>query len=215
MLAVVLAVAAAGASSGSTVETIDFAITRDGKPIGRHTIQFSQSGDETIVDIAIDIEVRMMIFPVFTYEHRNREVWRDGRLIGLETTTNDNGEALFVRAWETADGLQVENNGGTFTAPAEILPTSYWHPQTARQSQMLDTQNGELVALTVRPLGSDAVDLEGSAVAARKYEVTGDLDLTVWYTPDGAWAKLMFAARGADIEYVPIGAWAAFLEGGA
>lgn len=192
---------------------IEFQITRGGKAIGSHKITFAQDGPETIVDVAIEIDVRMMVFPVFSYRHRNREVWRDGVLVALDTETNDNGDELFVRARATVDGLEVENRDGVFVAPAEVLPTSYWHPETARQRQLLDTQNGELVDLVVRPLGSDPVLVGDQAVAARKYDVSGDLDLVVWYTPEGDWAKLMFAARGADIEYVPVGEWAARLEG--
>ena len=218
-LAICLALlAAAGSADAETTAdvppAIEFAITRGGKTIGAHSIMFSRDGADTIVEVAIDIDVRMMVFPVFSYRHRNREVWRGGALVALDTTTDDNGDTLFVRAQATPEGLRVESPSGSFVAPPGILPTSYWHPETARQQQLLDTQNGEVVDMTVRPLGSDPVLVDGVSVAARKYDVSGDLDLAVWYTPDGAWAKLQFAARGADIEYVPVGAWARRLESG-
>jgi hypothetical protein len=67
---------------------------------------------------------------------------------------------------------------------------------------LLDTQHGRLIDVTVRPGGDETVMLEGRSVAVKRFQVSGDLDLTIWYTHDGEWAKTSFEARGAEIVYV-------------
>ena len=69
-----------------------FEVRRGDKPIGTHSIRFRQNGSETQVDIDINLRVGFGPITMFRYEHSNREIWRDGKLISLDTATNDNGE---------------------------------------------------------------------------------------------------------------------------
>ena len=60
-----------------------------------------------------------------------------------------------------------------------------------------------MLDVEVQQTGLEPVALaDGRSVEAERYEVTGDMNITVWYTPQGEWVKLAFPARGADIEYV-------------
>ena len=67
---------------------------------------------------------------------------------------------------------------------------------------------GRLLDVTIRPFGQGSVAAGGAVVPVRKYAVSGDLDLEVWYTAQGEWAKIAFEARGTTINYAPADAWA-------
>jgi hypothetical protein len=41
----------------------------------------------------------------------------------------------------------------------------------------------------------------GSLEKAARYRVSGDLELDLWYLPNGEWAGLEFVARGSKIRY--------------
>jgi hypothetical protein len=181
-----------------------FDILREGGRIGRHTVTFRRDAARLEVDIAIDIEVRLAFLTLFRYRHRNRELWQDGRLIGLDSSTDDNGTDHRVRARAGADGLRVEADGAVYWAPRDILPTSYWHPRTPAQSRLLDTQKGRLLTVDVAPLGREILPLAGGEVAALRYAMSGDLALDLWYAPDGRWLKVAFEARGARVDYRPL-----------
>mgnify|MGYP006969424961 CR=1 FL=1 len=191
------AVAAAVPAQGSG-RRISFDVQRDGTTIGRHEVALRRNGDYLEVDVSIDLAVHLAFIPVFSYRHRNHEVWKDGRLVSLDSETNDDGERFSVTARSQPDGLHVVGSGGAFRVPATIVPTSYWNPLTIDQSRLLDSQHGRI--LSVRSdLVSDGERIDG--VPARRYRVTGDLDLDLWYSEKGEWLKIAFEARGAEVVY--------------
>ena len=177
---------------------MEFDILREGSSIGRHSLWFRRDGPLLRVDIDIEIDIYLAFFRVFSYRHRNSEVWKADRLVSLETETDDDGEPYRVSAWAVPDGLRVEGSGGDYLAPAGTIPTSYWNMRTVRQSLLLDTQRGGLLDVRVATLGQERLT---SGQAARRYQVSGDLDLELWYSPAGEWLKIAFEARGAEISY--------------
>ena len=179
----------------------DFEILRGGTPIGRHTIDFRRDGADLHVDIAIDIAVELMFITVFRYTHRNHEIWRDGRLVSIETRTDDDGTAYRVSGRATNSGFRVTGSAGNFLAPADIVPTSYWSPRTPGQTALLDTQRGRIVAVAITPGGTERLATPTGPVEAKRFAVDGDLRLSLWYTPAGEWAKIAFEARGDRVEY--------------
>ena len=182
---------------------LTFDVVRCGKSIGKHEITFREVGDETHVDIDIELTVKIGFVTVFRYRHQNTEVWRGGNLISVATDTNDNGDAYEVRARRDGDGLLVKTLDEEHVLPGTAIPTSYWNPAILKNPQWLDTQRGIMLNIEVEPAGLELVSLaDGRTVEAQRYEVSGDLTITVWYTPKGEWVKLAFPARGADIEYV-------------
>src|SRR3546814_14178916 len=108
--------------------------------MGTHRIAFRQEGRALRVDIAIDIAVRFGPIPIFRYTHRNSEIWEDGRLRALNARTDDNGEIFQARARGVPGGLRVEGAEGGVTAPADILPTSYWNVGLVRRPAVLRSE---------------------------------------------------------------------------
>lgn len=180
-----------------------FDVMRGDKLIGRHIITFSDVDGETHVDIEVSLLVKIGFLTVFRYGHTNREVWRGGRLVSVTTDTDDNGKLFEVRAEKRADGFHVQTLAGESVLTAAITPTSYWNSKILKNLRWFDTQRGILLEIDLEEGDIEPVVLaNGQSVEARRYEVTGDLNQTVWYTPEGEWVKLSFLARGADIEYV-------------
>jgi hypothetical protein len=209
LIAVIVATAAAPLMAAlPPARQMAFAILSGDDPIGHHSVTFERRGEDLAVDIDIAIEVRFAFFTLFRYRHENRELWRDGRLVSLDTKTDDDGTPYAVKARATPDGLWVEGAEGGFLAPKEIIPTSYWNPATIEQTRLLDTQRGGLMEVSIQPFGKDAMATGSAVVPLRKYAITGDLNLDVWYSEQGEWAKIAFEARGTTIDYAPVDAWA-------
>lgn len=173
--------------------SLAFDVLRKGKPMGRHTISVRRNGPDIIADIAIDLKITFAFVTVFEYTHRNREVWRDNRLVSIETTTNNDGERFHIAGRADSTGFRVTNGSGVERMfAAEVLPTSYWHPRTPLATALLNTQTGELAKVSITPLPASPAD-----TSARQYVVTGDLDLNLWYA-DGCLEKLNFRAPSDD-----------------
>ncbi len=182
-------------------EGLAFDVFRDGDPLGRHTVAFWRDGEKLHVRIDILLEVNLAFITLFRYTHQNHEIWLDDKLIAIDTQTDDDGDKYWLRGRATEAGFEVEGSGGRFIAPANVLPTSYWRPETATRDRLLDTQHGRLVDVATVPIGKEVVEISGRQVEAMRYNVSGDLDLDLWYTQAGEWAKITFEARGAEVVY--------------
>lgn len=180
---------------------IAFSVYRDGAPLGRHELRFRREGPDLHVEIEIELEVKLAFLTLFRYSHRNHEVWRDGRLVSLETRTDDDGTPYRVSGRATERGFEVEGSNGRLVLPASIVPTSYWNPATLDQSVLLDTQKGGLRQVAVRALGLETLTAGGRGVPARRYRMTGDLELDLWYSPEGEWLRIAFEAKGSEVDY--------------
>ncbi len=181
---------------------IPFSVFRPEGRLGHHHVRFRRDGDRTVVDVDIRLQVDLGPVTLFRYTHRNREVWADDRLVSLDATTDDDGTAYRVTGRATGDGFQVEGSGGSFMAPADIMPSSYWHADTVNRDLLLHTQRGNLQHVETRPAGVETIEAGGRMIAARRYRMTGTLQVDAWYSEANQWVKLAFAARGSTIDYV-------------
>lgn len=181
---------------------IYFDVWREGSLIGSHRIDFTRQGDELRVDIAIELKVDFAYITVFRYQHRNREIWRDGRLLAMQSTTDDDGDRARVSLEARGGELAVEGTKFAGTVPGNLLPTTYWREDSIRAGRLVSSQDGRIFEVTVTPLGEEDVLSEGRLVKARHYSMRGDLDLDLWYDADGQWVRLTFkASDGSLIEY--------------
>ncbi|MEM7525529.1 MAG: DUF6134 family protein [Pseudomonadota bacterium] len=190
------------ASGALTAADLPFQVDMGGSPIGTHSVRFEQRGDELHAFIDIQFDVGFAFITLYEYEHSNHEVWRDGRLISIDTKTNDDGEQFTVKGEATAEGFRVEGSEGLLTLPADILPSSYWNPATLTAPMLLDTQKGRVLDAQFETLDAERIAPQtGATVRACRYRMSGDLDLDVWYDGAGRWVKLAFAFGGNDFEY--------------
>ncbi len=181
-----------------------FRVDRDGGEIGTHELRFERAGHGRIkVAIDIDLAVKFGPFTVFSYTHRNRTAWSDGRILYLSTRTDDDGEVYEVEAERRDDGklAVATKRGESAVAPAEILPTTYWMTATTAQDRLLNTQEGNLASVEMAPLGERKQQVPGGRVTATGYKMTGDVQAHIWYGPDGRWVGLSFEGRGKRVTY--------------
>ncbi|MGR9091904.1 MAG: DUF6134 family protein [Gammaproteobacteria bacterium] len=188
---IMLLIGAIGATAQAEPARVDLAfdVLRKDKPMGSHTISVRRDGADLVAEIAIDLKIKFAFVTLFEYAHRNREVWRDNRLVSIDTTTNNDGKLFRIAGRAGADGFHVTDGDGVerVFAPG-VLPTSYWHPRTPAATQLLNTQTGELATVSITPAPTAP-----AAGPGRQYVVSGDLDLNLWYA-DGCLQKLNFRA---------------------
>ena len=186
---------------GKGLNSIAFQINQDGSKVGHHTVNFHKIGRNLHVDIEIDINIQVLFISIYSYKHRNTEIWQDGKLLSIETETDDDGEKHWVRGKAEEGVFKVSSSSGDFVAPATIIPTSYWSQKTTAQSVLLDTQHGKLLDVTIKELDDTALDSPSVDISARHFVVTGDLDLYLWYSQTGDWIKTAFQVGGAEFSY--------------
>jgi hypothetical protein len=186
------------------VETRNFQVLRNGTPIGHHNVTIRRNGERT--DVNVDIRLRVTVAGVLTlyrYLHDSHEVWEGDRLVSLKSTTDNDGEAEYLNATAAPTGLQVDGSRFKGVLPADTMPTSYWRSDFVQRATIMDSQNGRRLDLTVKPSQLEMASAATSDMPAYRYDVTGEVDLTLWYGRDGRWVKTAFPAKdGSKIEYL-------------
>lgn len=208
--------ALASATEDAYPSIVNYAVTRNGQPVGRHTIAFQRQGALRIVDIDSHANVRVLGINAYRYTHRGREVWNGEQLQSLQATTDDNGRRSSVRAEHQGGRLAVERGTpaavGLVSAsasgasreylPADTMPTSQWKARQVTQSALLNTQDGTLIRVQVRSLGRENVRTGAGTIPAARYAYSGGLQMNQWFDDRGRWVKGSFVAfDGSTIEY--------------
>ena len=179
----------------------NFTVLRDGRSIGAHSITMARNGDETVVDVEVEMAVKMAFITVFRLEHSNRETWRHGRLVKIDTKTNDNGKDYKIAGTAKGSSFELVVNDEVLSIPSTIIPTSYWNPATVEQTVLLNSANGKLLDVAINRTETEQVKAWYGEVPADKYEMRGDLDLDLWYDADKHLVRLAFESRDSLIEY--------------
>jgi hypothetical protein len=187
---------------------IAFDVLRNGSSIGQHHLSFSQSGDALNVNIAIELLVKFAGITLFRYSLQGVERWQGGTFQSLDSSVNYNGDRLQVHAEKTAGGYSVvginhdnpAKNMPEYTAPPDTLPLTYWNKKMLNGT-ILNIQTAHCYKVTVTPAGWNALPTaNGGTITAQRYDLTGKLDLSVWYDNQSAWSGLEFQKSG-DIAY--------------
>lgn len=192
-----------GSARAEAAAPLVFTAYRNDSWFGAHKVTFAEEADARLtVEIEIAFDYKLAFVPLYRYRHRNREVWQDGRLIELDTETDDNGTPFRVLAKASGDRLLVDGSGGKLDLPGTAFTTSYWNEATIERGEWLDTQNGKLVRSKVSVGEPEPVLVAGNRIDARPYQLEGDINCTLWYQ-DGRWVKLRFIASDESvIDYV-------------
>lgn len=183
---------ASGAVHASTAQqTLRFKVYLDQTPIGEHSFELSTGEAEKEVVSRARFDVSVLIFKAYRYRHESRERWRDGCLERIQSATDDNGKDFQVLGERVADALRLEVNGQADRLPTCVSTFAYWDPDFLKRPRLLNPQTGELVDVRLEAQGRERRALRGREVDAERYRLRADdLDITLWYTPDGDWIGL-------------------------
>jgi len=192
------------AQTGAIPDDLRFVAKHRGTPAGEHRVSFRRDRDRLLVTTHISITVKVLIFTAFRFEHDAEEVWHDGRLVSVRSTTDDDGTRLMVSGDAVADGFRIIGEDGPYLAPAKLLTSNtLWDSRLIRETRLIDVQHGGEVGLVVKPLGLGMVDTPHGQVPASRYQIiTPNYAGSVYFDGDGRWVKGLIERQGETLEFV-------------
>ena len=222
LLAAVLSLAASSAlaQSASTTATPDteprvelaafpqpgkltYAVIRDGDKIGSQIVEFQRNGDQLLVLTSVKIEVTLLGITIYRFVHRSEEEWKGGELARLTSNTDDDGDKRVVDLRLVDGKLKGDYNGQAKEFPLGMIPATFWHPASMKQTKLLDQVKARNRQITVKDLGTETITAQGKKIEARHFSVTGQIKREIWYGPDGRLEKLEFEGKdGSEIVMV-------------
>ena len=195
-----------GAASPAGVPTdgvLAFDIVRNGEAIGTHTYHFDRSDDRTEVRIKTDINFRLFFIPVYRFEHESTEVWQNGKLASLESSTNENGAPVKLQVHRDEDSLMVYGEDGNLHVDREIIPASLWNRLVLDRSQTLTTISGNVKKFEVEYVGEKELEVRGKKITTQHFRLTGEFERELWYDKDDVLVGVRFVASdGSTVAYV-------------
>jgi hypothetical protein len=192
------------AMADQTTETHSFAILRNGERIGTNTVSLRRNGPDTSVEISTSLAVKIAFLTLYSFDQTETEHWVDGRLVSMNSTTDDDGTMHRVSADASGGALSVTADGKTKRMAANLMPSSLWNASLARQTSVLSTVDGALIRVAVADRGAEDLSVAGHRIAAHHYSLRGLYPQEVWYDDRGDLVRMQLrGSDGSTILYQP------------
>ena len=169
------------------IETRDFNVYISGKYGGEAHITI-QRQDDGVTKVRCDTDIHFKPLPLvkYRYTYRGQEVWKDGRLVRLDSSCNDDGKNYVVSAVADTNGVRVRvNNQPERMTRPEVWLTSYWSlPDKGLRGQalpLLDVDTGQDLQGRLQDLGAEQRTVAGQLQNVHHYRVVSTLQVDVWY----------------------------------
>jgi|SRR5947209_2410123 hypothetical protein len=189
VIAIALAlIAAATAAADSRTYTVSV----ENKSAGQYVVKVAEKDGMVTVTASSKVEVKHLLGK-YRYELDSTETWKDGKLTGMKTTSNDDGKKHDVALSSDGTATTLTADGRTVKSTATLWTTSYWKlPPAAGNVTLVETDTGKLMTAKLEKVGEDKVRVLGKEQAATKYRLTGAVDITLWYDADGRLVRESF-----------------------
>lgn len=202
----------AKASRGLPVENMPpqdyyFDVLLDGKPIGEHRFQFEPVENGYQLQSRADYLVKVLLIPFYEYSHASDELWREGCVRHIQSTTDDNGKDYHVQGQQVeGEQEQAENAGGNFILAVNretrsvsqpcVRTFAYWNPRLLDKSALLNSQTGELDPVTFASAGRTPLPWSADQQATTYKLDTPKGEIRLWYGDEGSWLGLESRLKG-------------------
>ena len=193
---------AAGAHAASDATTMNFAVLRNGAQIGTNSVRFGHCGRDTTVQIVTHVEIGLGFLTLYKFDQTEAEQWADGRLVAMNSMTDDNGTLHRTNAAAGDGKIIVKGDGQERELAPTAIPLSLWNPAVVAQKTAIDPKDGSVQPVKIVDRGEDDLIVRGHAQHAHRYEITTTFSQDVWYDENHQLVQVeLKAIDGSTIRY--------------
>ena len=127
--------------------------------------------------------MKILFVNILKYRHQNREVWEDGCLSKIESTTRSNKKKFKVSGSKDRYNFSIDTLAENTIHQGCLYTFAYWNPDFLLQDRLVNSQTGEIEEVTVSRLDTESKSLTGYLVNAKEGPIK------VWYA-DETWIGL-------------------------
>jgi len=174
------------------VESWDFKVYLDDKPVGFHRFTLSGQPQERQVHSEARFDVKLLMINAYSYVHEAKESWAGNCLTGLKAKTDDNGESTEVQGGRDKSSFHLVTNQKQAELPECVWTFAYWHPGIIEQKSLLNPQTGEYLPVRFSFKGEERIKAKGKEINAKHYLLdAGKFQIVLWYsTENQRWLAL-------------------------
>lgn len=180
----------------AATEAWNFRVLLDDREVGRHEFRLAAVGQQRELRSAAEFNVRLLFINAYSYLHEAVERWQGNCLQSLESRTDTNGKRTVVSAANRAGRLSVVRAKGRDEHAGCVMSFAYWNPEILNARALLNSQTGELVAVTITEQGAETIPVRGELRTATRHRISAEqLQIDLWYA-EGRWVALEALALG-------------------
>jgi len=183
-------------------QQVKYAVFRNNKKIGSHTVDFSRNGELLEVAVESKLVVRIMKIPVYRFNYRASEQWQNGQLQSVDATVKEKGESSTVSLRRVGPQMNLTAKDGSSSMEQIEFASNHWHAGVLESDILFNTLTGKSNKIDIDIVGEEVLVVDGSDTNTTHYRYSGELDTEVWYDDRKRWVKLRFkGSDGSTIEY--------------
>ena len=193
-------------------EVREFNIEIENKPAGQYLMTMTKQ-ENGVLSMRAQASISYKFLVVtYTYSYRGDEHWKDGRLIQLRSTCNDDGKKSEVSGDALKDSLQltvtVNGNSQKRHCPWDVVTTTYWmQPDQRFHNQrvpLLDADSGrEYPQAQLKYVGKEQLVIMGRQQECNHFRVTGGptTPCDLWYDGQQRLVRQEFPESGKRVVF--------------
>jgi hypothetical protein len=194
-------------------EVRDFNIYIDSKERGQYRLTINRRDDGTVsVSGEANVRITKVLITLYRYTYNGTEVWKDGRLLGMNSTSDDNGKTFKVSVTPDPKGLRVRVNDEQRLIRGDVWTTTYWKLPDARFHNqplpLLDADTGKEINGRLDYVGTETVTVGRQAQQWTHFRVTGGpYPVDLWYDAQQRLVRQQFTEDGhrTSIQLIKVG----------
>lgn len=159
------------------------------------------AGGATTVQTRAHFEVKMLGVTLHREDAQRTERWQGNRLISFSGVTNKGSGSTVLKGEARGNSFVISSPAGTVTAPATVHPANPWSANFLNSNTMMRPDSGRLEKVNVSGGEESVVTIDGTAMRARKYEVSGDGRYTVWIDAQGVPVQFIADDNGGKVTF--------------
>jgi hypothetical protein len=181
----------------SDTKKLLFNVLLDKKPVGTHGFEITRGDGTIVVNSKLQLKAKFLgLFPV-NYNHESTEYWKNGCIVAVNAKTTKRGKTITVKAKSKPQGLEVLSNNRVEVLKGCIKSFAYWDPLLLKDSQLLNTENGDLVSVQVETTASETDTSKTILISS------SEANILLGYDVYGQWLSLRSKLNiGGELHYI-------------
>lgn len=185
---------------------IEFDIYRNNSHIGSHIFSFKKTGDEIHVRSVIRFKIKKLGVVLYRYHAEGIEVYKDGKLIKFNSTTDQNKKKKYVNMILKNDEYIIDGSSYNGVAPKDFLIGTWWNHSIVEAKAQISAVSGRIIKQKVKFLGKEVIKFEDKSYNTLHYNFSSTdkklnkdkkLNTDVWYDEKSLnWVKASFNKKG-------------------
>ena len=165
-------------------EAIRFKIFLDNNEVGQHHFTMREHGGDLEVTSEASMDFNVLLIKKYKYRHSAKEIWKDGCLKSVESTTQRNNKNIEISGKLLAGRFVVTNSGVEESLKECTKSFAYWRPEWLEDESLLNVETGKYTPVTLES------EFDPNTLMTRKTLGLPKTEIRLKYDKSSEWQSL-------------------------